>query len=299
MKTGYVVGIGELLWDMLPEGRRLGGAPANFAFHVSQFGLDSVIVSAVGNDEAGDAAVRELERYCSGSADGNGSLSLMIERVDFPTGTVAVEVDAAGVPAYDIRMPVAWDNIPFTAQLKELASRTRAVCFGTLARRSQVSSRTICDFVDAVPRGEGQYRVFDINLRQDFYTGDVVRQSLGQCNIFKINDEELSVVGEMLSLSGSDPQERCRELVTRYGLQYLILTCGATGSYIFTSDGEMSFLETPKVKVADTVGAGDSFTAAFVSSLLLGKSFREAHRSAVGLSAYVCSRHGAMVRAGQ
>lgn len=292
MKTGYVAGIGELLWDMLPEGRRLGGAPANFAFHVSQFGLDSVIVSAVGDDEEGDSAICELEQLASG----NGSLSLMIERVGFPTGTVGVEVDSAGIPKYDIRMPVAWDNIPFTSKLRRLAAETKAVCFGTLAQRSPVSSRTIYDFVSAVPCEEGRYRVFDINLRQDFYNNDVILRSLELCNIFKINDEELDVVGDMLSLCGTTPQEKCKELVARYGLQYLILTCGASGSYIFTSAGEVSFLETPEVKVADTVGAGDSFTAAFVSSLLLGKSFREAHRAAVDLAAYVCSHNGAMVK---
>lgn len=327
METEYVVGIGELLWDMLPGGRRLGGAPANFAYHVSQFGLKSVVVSAVGDDEAGDAALEELSRRAgledravlSGRAELDGAelgrsepagragraeesrvakpaggFGTMISRVGFPTGTVGIELDAAGVPQYDIRMPVAWDNIPFTPALKELASRTRAVCFGTLARRCPVSRSTVSEFVDAVPRGEGQWRIFDINLREQFYSRDIVLQALEQCNILKINDEELETVTEMLDLRGGDIPGRCRDLMNRHSLEILILTCGVHGSYVFSSGDAVSFLETPKVEVADTVGAGDSFTAAFTAALLRGKPVSEAHRLAVDVSAYVCTCEGAM-----
>lgn len=321
METEYVVGIGELLWDMLPGGRRLGGAPANFAYHVSQFGLKSVVVSAVGDDEAGDAALAELagragledravlsgrselgrsELDGAGRAEESsvakpaGGFGTMISRVGFPTGTVGIELDAAGVPQYDIRMPVAWDNIPFTPALKELASRTRAVCFGTLARRCPVSRSTVSEFVDAVPRGEGQWRIFDINLREQFYSRDIVLQALEQCNILKINDEELETVTEMLDLRGGDIPGRCRDLMNRHSLEILILTCGVHGSYVFSSGDAVSFLETPKVEVADTVGAGDSFTAAFTAALLRGKPVSEAHRLAVDVSAYVCTCEGAM-----
>ena len=170
--------------------RRLGGAPANFAYHVSQFGLNSVAVSAVGRDEAGDAVIRELNARAPKEASalrepasGGGGIPCestssgfrtMLSRVAFPTGTVGIRLDSSGVPQYDIRMPAAWDNIPFTPELQQLASRTRAVCFGTLARRSPVSRRTISDFVNAVPRGEGQWRILDINLRQHFYSRDII-----------------------------------------------------------------------------------------------------------------------------
>ena len=311
MKAEYIVGIGEILWDMLPEGRRLGGAPANFAYHVSQFGLNSVAVSAVGRDEAGDAVIRELNarateggREFQQPASGDGGtpcentssgFRTMLSRVAFPTGTVGIRLDSSGVPQYDIRMPAAWDNIPFTPELQQLASRTRAVCFGTLARRSPVSRRTISDFVNAVPRGEGQWRILDINLRQHFYSRDIILEALGQCNILKINDEELAVLSGMLSLPGATAQEKCLQLLRQFSLKFLILTCGVQGSYVFSSlSGSPSFLETPHVKVADTVGAGDSFTAAFTAALIHGRSPLEAHRLAVDVSAYVCTCNGAM-----
>ncbi|HIZ87624.1 MAG TPA: carbohydrate kinase [Candidatus Coprenecus pullistercoris] len=291
MRTEYIVGIGEILWDMLPEGRRLGGAPANFAYHASQFGMKSMIVSAVGKDEAGDAALMEL----NASGKNTGGFGTMISRVDFPTGTVSINLDSAGVPQYDIHMPAAWDNIPFTPELKELASKTRAVCFGTLARRSPVSHRTISDFVEAVPRGEGQWRILDINLRQHFYTRDIILHALGQCNILKINDEELAIISEMLPVPGTDMWEQCRQLLRQFDLKFLILTCGTHGSYIFYSDSENpSFIETPHVTVADTVGAGDSFTAAFIAALIKGHTPLEAHRLAVDVSAFVCTCNGAM-----
>lgn len=309
MKTEYIVGIGEILWDMLPEGRRLGGAPANFAYHVSQFGLNSVAVSAVGWDEAGDAVIRELNTRTT--EEGNAlqqpisggrpyestsfGFRTMISRVDFPTGTVCINLDSAGVPQYDIHMPAAWDNIPFTPGLKELATQTRAVCFGTLARRSPVSHRTISDFVDAVPRGDGQWRILDINLRQHFYTRDIILHALEQCNILKINDEELAIISEMLPVQGTDMRGKCLQLIRQFGLKFLILTCGTHGSYVFSSGSEIpSFIETPHVTVADTVGAGDSFTAAFIAALIKGRTPLEAHRLAVDVSAFVCTCNGAM-----
>lgn len=297
MKTEYIVGIGEILWDMLPEGRRLGGAPANFAYHVSQFGLNSVAVSAVGRDEAGDAVIRELNTRTTeeGNALQQPTFRTMISRVDFPTGTVSINLDSAGVPQYDIHMPAAWDNIPFTPGLKELAAQTRAVCFGTLARRSPVSHRTISDFVDAVPRGDGQWRILDINLRQHFYTRDIILHALEQCNILKINDEELAIISEMLPVPGTDMRGKCLPLIRQFGLKFLILTCGTHGSYVFSSGSENpSFIETPHVTVADTVGAGDSFTAAFIAALIKGRTPLEAHRLAVDVSAFVCTCNGAM-----
>ena len=280
----WIVGIGEALWDMLPEGRKIGGAPANFAYHVSQFGFPGCAVSAVGGDELG----RELRRQLAA----NGVRHILNE-VPFPTGTVQVALDGAGKPQYEIRREVAWDNIPFTAELEALARQTRAVCFGSLAQRSPVSRQTIARFLETMPGGEGQYRIFDINLRQRFYTRKIVDDSLRRCNILKINDEELEVVGGMFGMEALTPEGRCRALLEKHGLRALILTCGADGSYVFTPGG-MSYVATPRVEVADTVGAGDSFTAAFLSALLAGLGTGEAHRLAVDVSAHVCTCRGAM-----
>ena len=254
-----VVGMGEALWDVLPEGKKLGGAPANFAYHISQFGLNSRVVSAVGDDKLGKEILENFREK---------KLFGIVETVPYPTGTVQVELDAEGVPCYDIKEGVAWDNIPFTPGLEDLARHTRAVCFGSLAQRS-------------------------INLRQGFYTKEILCNSFRNCNILKINDEELVTVSRMFGYPGIDLQDKCWILLAKYNLKMLILTCGVNGSYVFTP-GSVSFVETPKVVVADTVGAGDSFTATFVASILKGKSVREAHELAVKVSAYVCTQNGAM-----
>ena len=279
-----VVGMGEALWDVLPEGKKIGGAPANFAYHVSQFGLPSRVVSAVGNDPLGREIV---ENFTS------KGLNHLIEEVPYPTGTVQVEIDPAGVPQYDIKENVAWDNIPYTARLEALARQTRAVCFGSLAQRNVVSRDTINRFLDAMPQTADSLVVFDVNLRQGFYTKEILCNSMKRCNILKINDEELVTVSRMFGYPGIDLQDKCWILLGKYNLRMLILTCGINGSYVFTP-GNVSFQPTPKVEVADTVGAGDSFTAAFIASLLKGKSVTEAHALAVRTSAFVCTRKGAM-----
>lgn len=279
-----VVGMGEALWDMLPEGRKIGGAPANFAYHVSQFGLDSRVVSAVGDDELGNEILANFAEK---------KLECQIEKVPYPTGTVQVELDEKGVPRYDIKEGVAWDNIPFTTSLQELAKKTDAVCFGSLAQRNSVSRETINRFIDEMPQEEHVLKIFDINLRQHFYSKELIEESIKKCNILKINDEELVIVSQMFGFADIDFKEQCKLLLTKYNLKMLILTCGVDGSYVFSS-GEMSFLETPNVKVADTVGAGDSFTGAFVAAILKGLEMKEAHRLAVNVSAFVCTQNGAM-----
>lgn len=277
-----IVGLGEALWDCLPEGRKLGGAPANFAYHTSQFGNEAYAVSAVGNDALGDETVQAFEEK---------GLHYALPRVDFPTGTVQVTLDGDGIPSYDIKEGAAWDNIPFTPELEALARRCRAVCFGSLAQRNEVSRQTIYRFLDTAPKD--CLRIFDINLRQNFYSKEVIRESLRRCNILKINDEELVIIGRMFGYPGMDFENKCWLILGKYNLDMLVLTCGVNGSYVF-SKGAMSYYETPKVKVADTVGAGDSFTGSFVSSLLAGKPVAEAHRIAVNVSAYVCTQQGAM-----
>ena len=284
MEKNIVVGMGEALWDVLPEGKKIGGAPANFAYHVSQFGLNSKVVSAVGEDKLGAEILENLQAK---------KLKMQIETVPYPTGTVQVALDAEGVPCYDIKEGVAWDNIPYTKELDELAHQACAVCFGSLAQRSVVSRNTINAFLDAMPHDEKVLKIFDINLRQSFYTKEILCNSFKKCNILKINDEELVTVSRMFGYPGIDLQDKCWILLGKYNLKMLILTCGVNGSYVFTP-GEMSFVETPKVEVADTVGAGDSFTAAFVAAILSGKTVREAHELAVETSAYVCTQNGAM-----
>lgn len=281
-KDGIIVGLGEALWDCLPEGRKLGGAPANFAYHASQFGYDAYAVSAVGTDDLGQETLAEF------NAKG---LKYEMPTVEFPTGTVQISLDEEGIPTYDIKEGVAWDNIPFTSRLEEMARNCRAVCFGSLAQRFDVSRNTIYKFLDATPKE--CFRIFDINLRQNFYSKDVIRESLKRCNVLKINDEELVLIGRMFGYPGLDFENKCWLILGKYDLDILVLTCGVNGSYVF-SRGAMSYLETPKVTVADTVGAGDSFTGAFVSSLLSGKSVPEAHRTAVNVSAFVCTQNGAM-----
>lgn len=282
--NNIIVGMGEALWDVLPDGKKIGGAPANFAYHVSQFGLDSRVVSAVGDDKLGNEILQNFDEK---------KLHYLIEKVPYPTGTVQVELDEAGVPRYEIKENVAWDNIPFTPALEDLAKHTRAVCFGSLAQRSIVSRDTINSFLKAMPDGEGQYKIFDVNLRQNFYTKEILCNAMQQCNVLKINDEELVTISRMFGYPGIDLQDKCWILLAKYNLKMLILTCGVNGSYVFVP-GEISFVETPKVEVADTVGAGDSFTAAFIASLLKGKSIPNAHRTAVRVSAYVCTQNGAM-----
>ena len=283
--TQKVAALGEVLWDMLPEGRRLGGAPANFACHVAQFGLDACLVSAVGDDEPGHAALSEL---------GRRGLDRYIAVVpDRPTGTVGVQLDTAGIPAYEIHRDVAWDFIPWTDALAELAAGVQAVCFGTLALRSPVSRQTLTRFLDAMPRGGGRLRVLDVNLRPPLPSDDTVIDALARCNVLKLNDEELPRVAVAVGLLPDlPPEETARRLRADCGLRALILTCGARGSHVFTPDAE-SHLATPHVDVADTVGAGDSFTAAFTAALLSGADVTKAHRLAVRTSAYVCTQHGA------
>ena len=229
--NNIIVGMGEALWDVLPEGKKIGGAPANFAYHVSQFGFDSRVVSAVGRDELGEEILKVFNEK---------KLKMQIEQVDYPTGTVQVTLDDEGVPCYEIKEGVAWDNIPFTDELKRLALSTRAVCFGSLAQRNDVSRATINRFLDTMPDIDGQLKIFDINLRQDFYSKEVLRESFRRCNVLKINDEELVTISRMFGYPGIDLQDKCWILLAKYNLKMLILTCGINGSYVFTPGVSLS-----------------------------------------------------------
>lgn len=279
---GIIVGLGEVLWDVFPNGKILGGAPANFAYHVSQFGFDGRAISAIGNDELGDEIIENLNKK---------ELKYIVEKTPFPTGTVQVTLSGNGIPQYEITQNVAWDNIPFTPLMEELARKTKTVCFGSLAQRNQASRLTINKFLDLVPCDA--LKIFDINLRQHFYSQELINHSLTRCNILKINDEEVILVAKLFDWVGLSEMEICKKLLENYSLKMVVLTKGTEGSYVITKD-ETSFKPTPLVTVADTVGAGDSFTAGFVASLLKGKSIAEAHEIAVNISAFVCTQHGAM-----
>lgn len=268
-KQQVVVGFGELLWDNLPKGKQIGGAPGNFAFHVNQYGLDGYVVSALGKDAPGTDLWLVAQEH---------GLKGVVSRVDYPTGSVDVTVDEHGIPQYCIHEGVAWDYIPFTSELETLALKTDAICFGSLAQRNAVSRDTLNRFLNRMP--SSSKKIFDINLRQQFYTKEIIKKSLEQCNILKLNEDEIVVLANMLGHSANQRKEFCSMLLQKFALEMIILTCGSTGSYVFTPTEE-SFMPTPQVKVVDTVGAGDAFTAVFCACLMQGKTLKEAHAMAV------------------
>ena len=280
MSKKVIVGIGEILWDLLPSGKALGGAPANFAYHATRLGEEGWAVSAIGNDALG----REIMDIVTAKR-----LKNVISITDKPTGTVQVELDAKGVPAYTIMEDVAWDNIPFTPEMEALARRADAVCFGSLVQR-MASRDSVLRFLRATR--PDALKVFDINLRQHYYSREVLEESLNLADILKINDAEIRIVADMFGL-GSDDIAACRTLIDRYSLRLVILTKGAEGSEVITAD-ETIPQPAGEAVVVDTVGAGDSFTAAFVVAYLRGDTLADAQRLASDTAAYVCSCKGAM-----
>ena len=278
-KKPIVVGIGEILWDMLPSGKKAGGAPINFVYHACQMGAIGYAVSAVGCDADGDEILFELKK---------NNINYLITRVNHPTGKVLVKLKD-GIPTYDIVEGVAWDFIPLLEDAKNLVRKADAVCFGTLASRNENSRQTVINLLQEAP--ENAIKFFDINLRSHYYSPELIRQFLHIANVFKINDDEMKVIRDIFDLSGTDKQI-CEQLIKQYQLKYLIFTAGEKYSIIY-SPTEYSYLDTPKVKVADTVGAGDAFSGAFVYDILTGKTMVEAHKDAVKISAFVCTKEGA------
>ena len=220
-----IVGIGEILWDVFPEGKVLGGAPANFAYHVSQFGFDGVAVSAIGADDLGDEILISLNKK---------KLNYLIEKTPFPTGTVQVSLSDKGIPQYEICQKVAWDNIPFTPEMEVLARKTKTVCFGSLAQRNHASRITINKFLDLVPTDA--LKIFDINLRQHFYSQELIEHSLTRCNVLKINDEEVVLVAKLFGWENMTETEICKQLIENYLLEMVVLTKGIEGSYVITKN---------------------------------------------------------------
>lgn len=279
IKKPIVVGIGELLWDVFPTGKRAGGAPINFVYHATQLGAEGYAISAVGKDSLGKEILQVLKE---------NNIANYVESVDYPTGTVQVKL-ADGIPSYTIIENVAWDHIPLTKTASDLVKQADAVCYGTLALRNSDSRKTVETLLSQTPKEA--LRFFDINLRQHYYSKELIEELLREANIFKINDEEIQVLSKMFNLTGTE-DTLVKYFMNTYKLRYLILTAGEKYSTIY-SQTEKSYIETPKVKVADTVGAGDSFSGAFVQGLLSGKTLKEAHRQAVEISAFVCTQTGA------
>ena len=276
-----VAGIGELLWDVLPTGKQVGGAPCNFAFHAMQAGCESYVVSAVGNDLLGDEMVKNL-----------GKLNLKtryIQRNHWPTGTVTVKLDESGQPSYVIHENTAWDNILPTPEILRKSGECRAVCFGSLGQRSSVSASTILQVLESVK--SGCLKVFDINLRQHFYSPEIITKSLEFADVLKLNDEELPVLSELFTFTG-DVKNQLKQLLDSFNLLYVVYTMGEKGSIIM-GHNKFSFLESPKVVVVDTVGADDSFTAVLVAGLLHNVELKKIHEKATQVAAFVCTQRGA------
>lgn len=283
--TPTIVGLGEVLWDVFPDGPRFGGAPANFACSAAGVGGDAVcvaMVSAVGNDELGRKALQALIEHAVDVQ--------CVDQLDFQTGRVLVSLDDRGQATYEFAANTAWDHLEWRSNLKTLSERTDAVCFGTLGQRSERSAKTIEQFVLSTPRTS--LRVFDVNLRPPFWTSDAVLRSLEMANVLKLNDVELPIVAGLLQIEGNH-ESVLRQLVKRYSLKLAALTRGANGSLLVSDTGEIRDLPGKPTNVVDTVGAGDAFTAAMIVGLLSNRNLADIHSWAAEVAAYVCSQGGA------
>lgn len=277
-----VVGLGEVLWDMLPTGKHLGGAPANFAYITTLMGDHGIVASCLGQGELGEEALAQLVTL--------GLSTDSVQRDEsHATGVVKVEVDGDGCARFEIEEPSAWDFLKWTAEWEALARSAHAVCFGSLAQRSAQSRATIRDFLEATHKDA--IRIFDVNLRAPFYSADVVRESMTLADIVKLNHEEVPKVMELLGLAHADEKSSAQQLISRFGLKLVCVTRGARGSLLVA---DADFHEQPAlvVKVVDTIGAGDAFTAALVHEYLRGSSLATMNRVANRIGAWVASHAG-------
>lgn len=281
MTKPIVVSLGELLWDMLPTGKRAGGAPVNFAYHATMNGAEGHAISAVGEDPLGDELVDAIKQ---------SGVESIVQRNAWPTSTVEVALKN-GIPEYTIIKGVAWDHILYTRELINMVQKADAICYGTLALRSQESHDTIVELLKhAKPTA---MKFFDINIRGDHYSKELIDELLGYATVFKINDAELLLLRDMFGIRGTSDEEACDWFMRKYNLNYVILTGGSTFSTITSRNGDSSTLDTPRVDVVDTVGAGDSFSGTFTAKILTGSELSEAHRAAVNTAAFVCTQAGA------
>jgi fructokinase len=279
-----VVGLGELLWDLLPSGRHLGGAPANFAYSTHLLGNRGVVASRIGADELGREARQRL------LALGLTDQFLQVDP-EHPTSTVNVRLNPDGQPRFEITDAVAWDFLESTPTWEALARSAEAVCFGSLAQRHRASNATIQDFLDA--SRPDALRIFDVNLRQSFYSREIIAESLNRADLVKLNHEEVPIVADMLSLGSVDDGSFCAELIGKFDSQLVCVTRGGAGSLLFSKDGVHEHAGF-KVRVADAVGAGDAFTAGLVHEYMLGSSLEKMNDTANRMGAWVASQRGAM-----
>jgi fructokinase len=279
-----VVGLGEVLWDLLPGGACLGGAPANFAYITTLMGDQGIVASRVGEDSRGIEALRRMEE-----------LRLDIDHVqtdsDHPTGVVDVKINAHGVAQYEFAPSVAWDFLEWSSDWQQLALEADAVCFGTLAQRAKKSCMTIQQFLAATP--EHTLKVFDVNLRQSFYSPEIVAESMRLADVVKLNDDELPTLMSLLKVPHKDEKTSGRKLLRDFGLDVVCVTRGSNGSLLLHED-QISEHPGFHVRVADTVGSGDAFTAGMVHEYLHGASLDLMNEVANLVGAWVASEVGAM-----
>jgi fructokinase len=279
-----VVGLGELLWDRLPAGEQLGGAPANFAYVTALLGDCGIVASRIGLDERGDKALALLQKA------GLTTEHLQVDELR-QTGTVEVQLGDRGKPAYTITEDVAWDVLQWTADWQELAGRADAVCFGSLAQRSPQSRQTIQRFLQATR--PDALLVFDVNLRAPFYSAEVVTESLGLAKVLKLNDEELPILMNLCGLQGATEEASLRRLLRAYDLQMVCLTRGDKGSLLLTDAASVAHTGLT-IEVADSIGAGDGFTAALIHHYLRKAPLQRISEAANRMGAWVASQVGAM-----
>lgn len=278
-----VIGIGELLWDVLPEGKKLGGAPCNFVYHAQQQGANGVVLSAIGDDINGKEILKLLKE--------KDISSKLIQVNEKPTSTVDIKLSENGIPEYTIHENVAWDFIQFNRAIEQEVADADIICFGSLAQRNIFSHKTIekilkCCRADAL-------KVYDINLRQKFYSKEIIEKSLELCNVLKLNEDELPVVCDLMCINADTEELQILELIKEYNLKLVAYTKGSESSLLMTAS-DKSYMLTPKVEIKDTVGAGDSFTAAMIVGYAKGNLLKFIHEKAVEISAFVCTQDGAM-----
>ncbi len=278
-----IAGLGEVLWDAFPEGEKFGGAPANFTCHCHSLGAETYVISCVGNDERGSKARAFL--------DNRGvNTSGLTTSDEHETGVVLVTLDANGRPDYEIKEGVAWDYVPWTGEMTSFMPQLDAICFGSLCQRNGTTRETVKKCLSATK--PECLCVFDINIRQSFYSTEIINSSLEASNVLKLNDEELPVVASMLGVSGSN-EELLGVIIEKYELELAILTCGPQGALMMTPE-DSSFAVPPDEPVVSTVGAGDSFTAATIMGFLKGRPLADINKHANELATYVCTQHGAV-----
>lgn len=281
-KVYSVVGIGEILWDLMPDGKQLGGAPANFAYHARKLGASAYIISSIGNDQPGREILKNLDRI-------DLSTKYISLNKIYPTGSVDVKLNAQGEPAYDIRKNVAWDFLTISDSVLNLAKISAAICFGSLAQRSITSYQWIHEIINAT--ADECLRIFDINIRQSYYDSEKIEKSLILANSLKLNQDEFLLLSDIFNYGGS-VENIISTLISQFNLKLIALTKGEKGSDLFTESGHSS-MNAPKVQVIDTIGAGDAFTAALCMGWLNKYSLENIHQKATRLAAFVCTRKGA------